>query len=546
MPIADLPLPGRLEVFRQRLVAIPERMGETLARTAYSANIKERRDHSCALFDTAGNLLAQAAHIPVHLGSMAVSVGAVRDAVDMRPGDAVLLNDPYAGGTHLPDLTLVSPIHDNNGRLLGFVANRAHHADVGGATPGSMGASESIHEEGLRIPPVRWFEAGREVLEVRRLLLANVRTPQERLGDLRAQAAANEVGRAAMCALMARYDAEEFARLADALCDYAERRMRAAIGRIAAGTYSHTDFLEGDGFREESIPIAVTLTVRGDEVEVDFAGTSPAVRGCVNCPLTVTRAAVNYVFTCLAGRGVPLNAGLDRPIRIVAPPGCLGHAQYPSAVAAGNVETSQRIVDVLLGALAQAVPELIPAASAGTMTSLTLGGCDPRNGGAFTYYETVGGGSGGSAHGDGESGIHTHMTNTRNTPIEALESAVPVRVSRYALADRLTQSGAAAPRDSATQPAGIGGFGMRRGGHGIVRELIALADMQGALLSERAHIGPPGRTNGGAGGVGKAAIFHADGRLTVLTAKGVFELSRGDRLRLITPGGGAWGPVTGL
>lgn len=541
MPIADLPLPGRLEVFRQRLVAIPERMGETLARTAYSANIKERRDHSCALFDAAGNLLAQAAHIPVHLGSMAVSVAAARDAVDMRPGDAVLLNDPYAGGTHLPDLTLVSPIHDDKGGLLGYVANRAHHSDVGGATPGSMGASESIHEEGLRIPPVRWFEAGREVFEVRRLLLANVRTPEERLGDLRAQAAANEVGRTALCALMARYEPAEFARLAEALCDYAERRMRAAISRIADGTYRHTDHLEGDGFSDDLIPITVTLTVRGDEVEVDFAGTSSAVRGCVNCPLTVARAAVNYAFTCLAGRGVPLNAGLDRPIRITAPAGCLVNARYPSAVAAGNVETSQRIVDVLLGALAEAVPELIPAASAGTMTSLTLGGQDPRNGGAFTYYETVGGGSGGAVHGDGESGIHTHMTNTRNTPIEALEAAVPVRVCRYALADRLMNRGGAARRDSAAQSAGIGGAGVHRGGHGIVRELLALADMQGALLNERARLGPAGRAGGCVGGVGRAELVHGDGRVTLLAAKGSFELSRGDVLRLITPGGGGYG-----
>jgi len=550
--MAESPLSARLEIFRQRLVAVPERMGETLARTALSANIKERRDHSCALFDAAGRLLAQAAHIPVHLGSMGESVAAVRRAFpEMAEGDDFLLNDPYEGGTHLPDITLIMPIHaparsgDMNGapppsaallsaaptghaeagRLVGFAVTRAHHADVGGASPGSMAVARSIHEEGVRIPPARWYARGVEQLDLTRLILANVRTPQERLGDLHAQRAAAEIGRQGLLALRARYEEAELERLQESLLDYAERRMRAVIAALPEGDYAASDLLEGDGFSDAPIPIRVTLRIRGDKVTVDFAGTSQAVAGCVNCPASVCRAAAAYVFACLAGDGLPHNEGMHRPIHIATPEGSLINARYPAAVAAGNVETSQRLVDVLLGALAAAAPDRIPAASAGTMNSLTLGGVDRRTGRSFAYYETIGGGSGAAKGCSGESGVQTHMTNTRNTPIEALEMEFPMRVRRYAIAR------------------GTGGGGEWRGGDGLVREITALVPMSGALLADRHRTGPAGRRDGLSGEPGRAAILHADGRVTAVGCKSRFTLSAGDTIQIVTPGGGGWGAV---
>lgn len=574
MPAA--PLPARLEILRQRLCAIPEQMGEALARTALSANIKERRDHSCALFDAAGSLLAQAAHIPVHLGSLGDSVHAIRRAFPAAaPGDVYLLNDPYDGGTHLPDITLIAAIHQPpeatgskcpipsrsagweprvsrystasilqpaqvaqppsalspvtnstiaDATLVGYAVTRAHHADVGGAAPGSMAAATSIHAEGLRIPPVRWFARGVEQTEITRLILANVRTPDERLGDLRAQQAAAEIGRRGYLDLRRRHEPREFEQLLGELHDYAERRMRAALATIPPGTYECADHLEGDGVSRDPIQIRVALTVADSAITADFTGTSPAASGCVNCPEPVTRAAVTYALLCLAGEAMPCNAGMQRPIRIVAPPGSVVSAVYPAAVAAGNVETSQRIVDVVLGALAQAIPDRIPAGSAGTMHSLSLGGIDPRTGRAFTYYETIGGGSGATANADGESAIQTHMTNTRNTPIEALETGYPLRVRRYAVAR------------------GTGGGGAHRGGDGIIREITALAPMSGALLADRHQCGPAGRADGRSAKPGSASILHADGRTTPLESKCTFELAAGDTIQIITPGGGGYGP----
>ncbi|MEE8169354.1 MAG: hydantoinase B/oxoprolinase family protein [Phycisphaerae bacterium] len=524
MPAESLPLAGRMEILRQRLASIPERMGEALARTAYSANIKERRDHSCALFAENAELLAQAAHIPVHLGSMAVAVRSVQRALDLQSGDVALLNDPFAGGTHLPDITMVSPVNDGE-RRIGYVANRAHHADVGGVAPGSMALTDSIHDEGVRLPPVRWYAAGKERTDVRDLLLDNVRTPSERLGDLRAQRAANEVGLRAFCELRTRYDEREFAELIHTLWEYAERRVRRTISELPDGRYPAEDFIEGDGFTDTPIRIAVTVRIEGDQANIDFAGTDPAVRGPLNCPMSVTHAAVAYVFICLAGEGLPHNAGMYRPIRVVAPDGCVVNAAYPSAVAAGNVETSQRIVDVLLAAVEQAAPRRIPAASAGTMSSLTLGGINPDTGEEFSYYETIGGGSGASAAGPGESGIHTHMTNTRNTPIEALEQAFPLRVRRYALA------------------AGSAGRGTHDGGEGIIREITELAPMRGALLADRHRTGPPGRADGLSGKPGHACILRADGSTSKLGSKAAFELAVGDTIQVVTPGAGGHGPV---
>jgi N-methylhydantoinase B len=564
---AHLPLAGRIEILRQRLVAIAERMGQVMTRTAASANIKERRDHSCAIFDPEGRLLAQAAHIPVHLGSMADSVAAVTARLSLAPGDVAILNDPFAGGTHLPDITMVAPIYatvpviaaasesdaaaprhspganategagraegtgmteaarmtEENLRLIGYAAARAHHADVGGAHVGSMGVSRSIHEEGLRIPPVLWMHRGRVVPGMRDLLLANVRTPDERLADLAAQSAACDIGAADYAALVARYDTTDYDRLRDELHDYAERRMRAVITAIPDGDYVARDVLEGDGVTTDEIPIAVTLRIRGGAAEADFSGTAPAAAGCVNCPLPVTRAAVSYAFVCLAGRDLPHNAGMSRPITLIAPTGCLVNASFPSAVAAGNVETSQRIVDVVLAALARAIPARIPASSAGTMCSVAIGGVRPDTGQSFAYYETIGGGAGASAQGDGASGIQTHMTNTRNTPVEAMESDFPVRVRAYRLR------------------AGSGGNGAKRGGDGIEREITALVRMNGAILADRFVHGPAGRNGGASGATGQAAIESPDGATVAIASKSAFTLNPGDTLRIHTPGGGGRG-----
>lgn len=497
-------------------------MGETLARTAYSANIKERRDHSCAVFDVNGRLLAQAAHIPVHLGSMPASVSAAIESMRPEAGDVILLNDPYAGGTHLPDLTVVSPVARGT-RVVGYVANRAHHADVGGVVPGSMGVTTSIEQEGVRLGPTRWFSGGREDVAFRERFLAAVRGPVERLGDLRAQLAANEIGQRQVAGLIERYGIVEFEGLSAELMGYAERLMRTMLGSIPAGSYSAEDWLDGDGVTSSPIRIAVRLDFSGGGVVADFEGTSRQVTGCVNCPLAVTRSAVGYVFACLAGERLPHNAGMFSAIEVRAPAGCAVNAEYPAAVAAGNVETSQRIVDVVLRALAQAAPELVPAGASGTMASVSFGGVEPATGREFTYYETIGGGMGAWSAGDGESAVHTHMTNTLNTPIEALESAYPVRAMRYGIRR------------------GSGGTGTRRGGDGIVREIKALTPLTASVLADRGRRGGAGLEGGDDGAALRVTVFSDDGAERVLPSKATFGLSAGDRLRIETPGGGGFG-----
>ncbi|MCB9868058.1 MAG: hydantoinase B/oxoprolinase family protein, partial [Phycisphaerales bacterium] len=489
MVMAHHPEPAdgvELEILRLLLVAATEQMGHTLARTGYSANIKERRDFSCALFTPDGRLLCQAAHVPVHLGSMPASVHAALAVFPrLAAGDVVLLNDPFAGGTHLPDITMIAPVCLGE-QVVALACNRAHHADVGGLTSGSMPVSSSIFHEGIRIPPVKWIDGGVENDGVLALLLANVRTPDERVGDLRAQRAANAVGARAVLELIERYGEATLARLVQGLLDYGERVMRGCIAEMPDGVYVFDDVMDNDGVSDAPVVLRVTLTVAGDEATMDFTGSSPQVAGCINCPAAVTHSAVSYVFAALAGDRLPHNAGAYRPIRVLLPDDCVLNARFPAAVVGGNVETSQRVVDVLLGALAQAVPERVCAASAGTMSSLSLGGVDPRTGRRFTHYETIGGGMGASLAANGESAVQTHMTNTMNTPVEALEMAFPLRVTRYAVAE------------------GSGGAGRYRGGDGITREIEALADMDGALLAERHRHRPWGLAGGSPGTAGSA------------------------------------------
>lgn len=516
------PLAAEVEILRHRLEAVAEQMGETLARTAFSANIKERRDHSCAVFDGRGELLAQAAHIPVHLGSMPASVEAALACMAFGPGDVVLLNDPYAGGSHLPDLTMITPICGGE-RIVGYAANRAHHADVGGRTPGSMGVTTHIDEEGVRIAPTKWYAAGREDVAFRERFLSAVRVPRERLGDLRAQLAANEVGRRGLLGLVEGYGASRFLRLAEELRRYTARRMRQALAALPPGEYAAEEWLDGDGIEARPIRIAVRVRLDGGEAIVDFSGTDRQVPGCVNCPLAVTRSATVYVFACLADEALPHNAGMFEPIRVSAPRGCVVNAEHPAAVAAGNVETSQRIVDVLLRALAGAAPERIPAGASGTMASLSLGGTDPANGTEFTYYETIAGGMGAWAEGAGESAVHTHMTNTLNTPIEAIEGQFPLRVVRYEIR-----------RDS-------GGSGQHRGGDGIVRAIEALAPVSATLLADRERHGGLGLAGGSDGAGLSVHLRRCDGRMERMGSKFSVDLAAGEQLIVETPGGGGWG-----
>ncbi|MCD6288895.1 MAG: hydantoinase B/oxoprolinase family protein, partial [Anaerolineae bacterium] len=525
------PDPVSLEIFRHLFAAVAEEMGVTLGRTAYSPNIKERRDFSCALFDDRGQMVAQAAHIPVHLGSMPASVQAALNAVERwQPGDVVILNDPFLGGTHLPDITLVSPVFlpGEADAPAYFVASRAHHADVGGMAPGSMSTASEIYQEGLIIPPMRLAEAGRLRDDLIDLICRNVRTPEERRGDLDAQLAAHRVGEARLLELVERYGPATVQAHAAALLDYAERLTRARIADIPDGTYRFIDYMDDDGRAEEPVPIQVAITVAGDELTVDFTGTAQQRPGPINCPLAVTQSAVLYVLHCLFGGDVPANAGVSRPVQVIAPPGSLVNATPPAAVAGGNVETSQRIVDALLGALAQALPERIPAASQGTMNNLAAGGFDADRERSFAYYETLGGGGGGRPTGPGVSGRHSHMTNTLNTPIEAIEFSLPLRVRRYAL-----------------RP-GSGGAGRHSGGDGIIREIEFLAPATVSLLTERRRLAPYGLHGGSPGARGRNRLRRAGSSLEeTLPGKVTFEVAVGDVLTVETPGGGGWGVPAG-
>ncbi len=517
--------PIRMEIFKSLYASVAEEMGVTLRRTAFSPNIKERRDYSCAVFDSEGQLVAQGDHMPVHLGSMPMSVRAAVRAVQMGPGDIVVLNDPYEGGTHLPDITLVSPVFapGRRGRaLIFYVANRAHHSDVGGMTPGSMPLSTEIFQEGLRIPPVKLFSGAKRVEEVFRMLLANVRTPREREGDITAQIASNRTGERRLWHIVDRYGAAEAAAYAGHLQDYAEKMVRTLLRRIPEGIYSAEDYLDDDGIGTRPVKLCTRITVRDGGLEVDFRGTDPQVAGSVNAVRAITESAVYYVVRALITESIPASSGVLRPITIRTDEKSVVDARFPAAVAAGNVETSQRIVDVLLRAFAQAVPEMIPAASSGTMNNLTLGGINPADGQVFSYYETVGGGMGACATREGNNGIHTHMTNSLNTPVEALEYSFPFRVRRYSLR------------------ANTGGRGMHRGGDGIVREIELLADADATILSERRRFRPYGLMGGEPGVPGRTTL-KGHRHTKRLASKCRFQVRAGERVIVETPGGGGWG-----
>ena len=518
----------KLEIFRSLYSSVAEEMGVSLRRTAFSPNIKERRDYSCAVFDGQGRLIAQGDHMPVHLGSMPMSVRAAIEHCPMEPGDVVILNDPYAGGTHLPDVTLVTTVYDSkvSKKPLFYVSNRAHHADIGGSTPGSMGSATEIYQEGIRIPPIRIVRRGELDRDLFSLLLANVRGRKEREGDFAAQIGALEVGRARLHEIVERYGFREANDYARHLVEYAARLMRRRLAQVTDGVYDARDFLDDDGETDTPVLIRVRIEISGESATVDFTGSAPQVQGPINAVEAITVSAVYYVFRCLIPGEVPASAGILEPLEIIAPAGTIVNALPPSPVAGGNVETSQRIVDVLLKALARAVPDIIPAASQGTMNNLTIGGWDPRFDVEFAYYETIAGGMGARPSADGISAVHTHMTNSLNTPIEALEYAYPMRIRRYQIRR------------------GSGGKGRHRGGDGVIREVELLTDARVSLLSDRRKIPPYGLHGGEPGALGQAELIHPNGSRKRLPGKFSISARKGDRIVIKTPGGGGCGAPT--
>ncbi len=549
--------PAELSIAAVLFSSVAEEMGVTLGRTAHSPNIKERHDYSCAVFDPSGRLVAQAAHIPVHLGAMPTAVEAAMPLSPFAPGDIVMLNDPYLGGTHLPDITMVSPVfsdgedpsrrhsvllgeglRDSSGRtegrrrrtLAGFVASRAHHADVGGISPGSMPLAEELIQEGVVIPPIKLYEGGRINQGVLDLLLRNMRAPDERRGDLDAQIAAQRTGEQRLREIVTRYGLRGASDLMRELMDYAESMTRAALSAVPQGEYEFEDYLDDDGVSDEPVPIRVRLTLGGGALQCDFSGSAAERPSSINAVAAVTRSAVYYVVRCLlealipGGEAVPANDGCFRPVTFRLAGRSVVNAGPPRAVAAGNVETSQRIVDAVLGALAQALPELIPAASAGTMNNVTIGGYDPERGRQFAYYETIGGGAGASPQREGLDAVHTHMTNTMNTPVEALEMTYPFRLLEYSVRR------------------GSGGGGRHRGGDGIVRAYELLAPVSVTLLTERRRRAPWSLAGGEPGAMGRNLLSRAGegGAATELPSKTQLKLAPGDRLTIESPGGAGW------
>lgn len=506
-----------LGVFRSLFESAAEEMGVTLQRAALSPNIRERLDFSCAVFDAQARMIAQAAHIPVHLGSMPASVSAAVSAFErFQPGDVVILNDPYAGGTHLPDVTMISPVFLNEIAPSFFVASRAHHADIGGMSPGSLPLSTELYQEGLIIPPIKLVDAGQRRDDVLKLIIANSRAPSERLGDFEAQLAAQRAGERRLRAYADRFGVETLLNHADALIAYARRMTEAIIESIPNGVYHFCDILDGDGQTDCPIPICASITVSGMQMQIDFDGTSPQVAGNLNAVTAIARSASWYCIRLLARDDIPVNHGCFEPVEVIVPPHSLLNPDFPSAVAVGNTETGQRVVDVVLGALAQALPDRIPAASQGSMNNITVGGA------GFVYYETIGGGHGASANGHGLSGRHSHMTNTRNTPVEALEYALPLRVWQYRLR------------------AESGGAGHFSGGRGIIREYEFLAESVVTINSERRNSPPYGLAGGQPGNVGVNTLITNAGE-QALGGKWTGRVRAGDRIRIQTPGGGGWG-----
>ncbi|OLD12759.1 MAG: 5-oxoprolinase [Crenarchaeota archaeon 13_1_40CM_2_52_14] len=503
-------------------------MGVVLRRSSFSPNIKERRDFSCALFTAQGQLVAQAEHIPVHLGAMPYSVQAVLKEFgnDLSEGDDVILNDPYRGGTHLPDITMVSPIFFKE-RLVGFAANRAHHSDVGGVAPGSMSAlSRDVNQEGIRIPPIKLWSAGKQNRQLLDFVLTNVRTPDERLGDLRAQRAANLVGVKRLIEQLKKSSVSTVESGMNQLIDYSEELMVKKIRELPRKSSSAVDFLDDDGFGTRDIPVKVKITVGREFIAFDFSGSAKQVQGPLNAVYSVTLSAVYYVVRCVTDPSIPANAGCFKPIQVKALSGTIVNADPPAPVAGGNVETSTRIVDVTLKAFSRIIPERVCAACQGTMNNVTIGGVDPRTGKYFTYYETIAGGFGARYNRDGVDGIHSHMTNTLNTPVEALEAAYPLRVRRYELMR------------------GSGGRGRFRGGLGIRRETEVLAEGSTiSLMGERQRRGPWGLFGGDPGSPGEYGIVR-ENRITSLSSKTTFSADSGYVLTVTTPGGGGYGPAS--
>lgn len=512
-----------LQVYANLFASVAEDMGATLQRAAFSPNIRERLDYSCAVFDKDGRMVAQAAHIPVHLGSMPASVrSALRAFETFNEGDVIVLNDPYHGGSHLPDITMVSPVI-REGETVFFVASRAHHADVGGMSPGSLPLSTELYQEGIIIPPVKLVEGGILNQGVMTLVTANSRGSDERAGDFEAQLAANRLGTTRLTELISQRGIDELSEHVIALMDYARRMTEAVIRGIPNGSYRFGDVMEGDGQRNKLLGLRVTLKIDDGRMTVDFSGTVGQVRGNINTVAAVTQSAVAYCIRLLAEDDVPVNDGSFLPLTILIPDGCLLNARFPAAVAVGNTETSQRVVDCVLGALAIAMPNRIPAASQGTMNNITIGG--QHKGRAFVYYETIAGGHGGSANNDGLSGRHSHMTNTRNTPVETLEPTMPLRVWAYHLRDN------------------SGGKGVHQGGAGIRRLYEMCAPATVTINSERRRISPYGVQGGKAGQPGANRVIWRRGETEELSSKSTVFLNNGDKIEIETPGGGGWGRV---
>jgi len=514
--------PIRLEIFRSLFSAVAEEMGATLMRSAASPNIKERRDYSCAIFTGNGELVAQGEHMPVHLGSMPLSVQTALEEVTFHPSDVVILNDPYKGGTHLPDITMIAPVYvEESDQPVFFVANRAHHADIGGMSAGSMPLATELYQEGVVIPPVKWVDQGVPNKDLERLILNNVRTPEERKSDLDAQSATLKVGEDRLLELADRYGLETIRNFMQQVLEYSEQLMRSELQDFPNGEYSAKDYLDDDGFSDDPVKIACKITIGDEKAIVDFSESSPQVRGSLNAVFAITYSATVYCFRCLAEQKIPVNDGCFRPLKVIAPKGKVVNANSPAAVAGGNVETSQRIVDVVFKALSQVVPERVPAASQGTMNNLAIGGTD-ENGKSFGYYETTAGGMGARPTKQGISGIHTHMTNTMNTPIEALEMTYPFRITAYHFR-----------RDS-------GGEGKFRGGDGLVRSLELLTNASVTVLSERRKFQPYGLHGGESGKSGENWLVEGDARKK-LPSKFNRQCQAGEVIEMKTPGGGGYG-----
>lgn len=517
--------PITVEVIRGGLVYAAEEMGIVLRKTAYSHNIKERMDHSCAIFDSSGRLIAQAEHIPVHLGSMSIALKNCLKEIDfaLEKGDMVVFNDPYISGTHLPDITLVAPAYEGD-RLIGYVVNKAHHSDVGGKAPGSLpGDASEIYQEGLIIPPIRLVRRGDLVNDVLKMILSNVRTPKIRMGDLRAQIAANLLGIRRLSEITKKHGIKVLNQAIDDIIDYSERRIRKEISNIREGTYDAEDYLESTGTEDEPVKLRVRVKVKGDEISFDYTGTDPQVNGPVNAVLGVTLAGIYYVLMCITDPTIPMNEGCFRPVSVHVPEGCVLNPIRPAPVGGGNVETSQRNVDLLFKALSEAIPERVCAAGQGTMNNVCVGGID-SSGRQWVFYETIGGGYGGRYGKDGVDGVQVHMTNTMNTPIEAIEASYPVLFLRYELR-----------KDSC-------GAGRWRGGCGIIRSWKLLGKYASlSLMAERQKLAPWGLFGGKSGATGKALIIRSDGTKVELPSKCTVKMSKGDVFLILTPGGGGYG-----